>query len=81
MPEGPAIASYLGPHQVIGLAVGNQIQVSGLVDLENLIIESVYYLGHHQITATPPTSGWLVEIGIAWSTTQLALRIRRPIKL
>lgn len=43
-----------------------------------------YYLSQTtagQITSTAPSTGWVVEVGIALSTTELKIDIKMPIKL
>lgn len=45
---------------------------------------SVYYLSNStagKITSTPPTSGYVVEVGIALSSTELDIDIKPPIGL
>ena len=63
------------------LASSNWAAVTGGT---TLTAGSIYYLSNGtagQITVTPPTTGLLVEVGQAISTTTLQIKIKRPILL
>lgn len=57
---------------------------TAVVGVATLTPGSIYYLSGDtagKLTTTPPTSGWVVEIGEAHSTTVLDINIRQPVKL
>lgn len=80
--EGLRAANCENYPQVIGLVDKNQnIQVSGIFETSGLIIGSIYYLNGSTISTIPPETGYLVQIGRAWTATELILSISRPIRL
>ena len=75
------------PH-VLGLlrsaAIAGQTataQSSGTLTLTGLTPGAFYYLGDGSITATPPTSGYLVLIGSAITASMMAINLAPPIYL
>lgn len=67
---------------VIGAPV--EIITSGgiLIGLTGLSVGEKYYLGSNgQLTATLPTTGFIQQIGVAISTTQIAINILTSISL
>ena len=54
---------------------------AGLVTLSGLSVGSPYFLGNGIITASAPTSGYIVRVGQAISGTSLLLNIEEPVLL
>ncbi len=69
-----------------GVIVGTVAQWNAVTEegAGGLTTGSVYYLSAAtagKITLTPPTTGYVVEVGQAISTTELDINIKQPIKL
>lgn len=76
------IASSISDPFVIGIAeTEHTLRISGILELEGLIPESIYYLGHEELVTEPPQTGWLVQVGQSINTTQLVVDIKQPIRL
>lgn len=55
--------------------------ISDKVTLSGLTPVTPYFLGNQVITSTPPSSGNVIRLGLAISTTELILNIEEPILL
>ena len=76
------LASSICDPFVVGIAeTEHTIRISGIMEFENLIPESIYYLGHEELVTTHPETGWLVQVGQSINTTQLVVDIKQPIRL
>ena len=77
----------------IAASASGSIQIDGIISIADwtaatgsatLTSGSVYYLDNStagNLTSTAPTTGYVVEVGQAISTTEMAITIKAPVKL
>lgn len=58
-----------------------KVVTGGRLDTSGLTPDATYYLGDGVITTTPPTSGYLIRLGVAATASVLLVEVGTPILL